>query len=237
MAREEVIWCDPCKANDIEQRGVERTIALDGADAVTPALCETHQKEFITPIEELLTELGLVKAAKKQPSTPAAGRKPRSRGSKRETCQVCGNTLKNHSTLQTHIRATHKLSWMEYKVGYAAELGLTADELRKEIGQNKRLDNHTRLQLLTRLDALGSPDEPQPDDERSGAVPLLRQPAPSRTAKSTTTIWKPEPEIPDHIAPEFRCGFDDCKVYYDPAQVTRPKQRLSMHRRTHGLKK
>jgi hypothetical protein len=59
MAKVIVSWCDPCMVNDEHTPGNPFVVTL-GATAKPKEidLCETHEKELIAPLRELLGEVG-----------------------------------------------------------------------------------------------------------------------------------------------------------------------------------
>jgi hypothetical protein len=136
MAREVIIkaWCDPCieKGDRVEGRevGVFISDAL-GKPIGKPVLltaCEMHEKEFLSPLRDLIAELDLPLVEKVLSEPPA---KPKKSGGvdDPQVCKWpdCGTTLKNRSTLAVHVNNQHNVTMAEYRqhVGEAAPDGST----------------------------------------------------------------------------------------------------------------
>jgi hypothetical protein len=58
VAREFVVWCDPCMGEDQRTPGKEITIAIDGKPARIAAYCPHHEDQIIKPLAAILEEFG-----------------------------------------------------------------------------------------------------------------------------------------------------------------------------------
>jgi uncharacterized C2H2 Zn-finger protein len=96
MVREIITWCSPCYANDVRTEGRSVALAVDGRPQLVD-VCETHDKEIVQPVRELL-------AAHGQP-LERAGVEPTAR--ERHRCPECGKLLKTRDTLSKHLRSMH----------------------------------------------------------------------------------------------------------------------------------
>lgn len=59
MAKEIVIWCDPCLAEDVRTPSREYRLAV-GTVTKTVDLCDAHADQFVKPVSTLLEEYGAV---------------------------------------------------------------------------------------------------------------------------------------------------------------------------------
>jgi len=57
MAKEIVIWCDPCLAEDVRTPSREYRLAV-GTVTKTVDLCDAHADQFVKPVSTLLEEYG-----------------------------------------------------------------------------------------------------------------------------------------------------------------------------------
>lgn len=63
MARDIVIWCDPCLAEDVRTPAMESVVALTLGEIKSPlprvlATCEAHADQYLKPLAALLEEFG-----------------------------------------------------------------------------------------------------------------------------------------------------------------------------------
>jgi hypothetical protein len=105
MAKVIVAWCDPCMNNEEHTPGNPFVVSL--GVTMKPKeidLCETHEKELLTPLRELLGEVGQPVGEGILPGMPAT---PASDAEKKD-CPQCppGRTLTREG-LRGHMRKIH----------------------------------------------------------------------------------------------------------------------------------
>lgn len=125
MAKEVIsyTWCDIClDRDDARVEAEEVTIQLAALKPRVLALCEVHTKEIITPLREILQELGQVDTT----ATVATTRTP---SANRQAGQFfcpepsCGKMYHYKQSLRNHCRENH---------------GTTLNELLKVHGESQR---------------------------------------------------------------------------------------------------
>ena len=106
--------CDFCQADDLETADAERlTISLNGTTWEIDA-CKRHG-EPLHQLADTLAELG-----RKVPSTKRTARADGTETDERVPCPMCGKSLKNRSSLTSHMRQMHETTLSEHE-GEAAD--------------------------------------------------------------------------------------------------------------------
>lgn len=97
MAREIVVLCDPCLAEDVRTAAVESTVAVE-IGAVKPnaklkalALCERHQTELLKPLADVLNEFGVAVDGSPKAPAPLDGERRSGRGGRVTAEELAAN--------------------------------------------------------------------------------------------------------------------------------------------------
>lgn len=96
MVREIITWCSPCYAEDIRSEGTSVVLTINGSKPQSVDVCETHEKEIVEPLRELLAAHG--SRIESATVAPTVGRR---------LCPHCGASLKSADSLAKHIRRSH----------------------------------------------------------------------------------------------------------------------------------
>lgn len=105
MAKIIVAYCDGPNHDDDERvAGTPVRIALDDAAAQEVDLCDDCRKELVSPLADLLADLG-------QPVQKATSQSP-SRNSVRKSCPECGSEF-TRDGMRKHLRGFHDKEVME----------------------------------------------------------------------------------------------------------------------------
>src|SRR3954469_658144 len=118
MAREisVEILCDACLARDERTHGDELTVSLNQGGIVSIALCETHDKEILAPLRELLVDAPFA-ATSQTTQRRDAGRRSALDESDRVRCPFdeCQHrkSYENLGSLGGHLRTIHRMSLIE----------------------------------------------------------------------------------------------------------------------------
>jgi hypothetical protein len=124
MARELVIWCTPCLfERDTRAEGRAVIVSFDGKQARTVDVCEDCEKQYVTPLRELLAQHGDSKqpvprqhaaAAPRPPTTASKPSATRYVGRNRVECLICGHSVQynGESTHYSHNHQTSKGRWL-----------------------------------------------------------------------------------------------------------------------------
>lgn len=127
MAREIVVLCDPCLAEDVRSTGRTIEIAIEGKSR-SVELCETHEAEIVKPLLDVLGRFGSrITVAPRSSRSAAASPVPVSAegqrlgkppaGPRQLVCIACGADYASSSGLALHMTAKHgapergALSW------------------------------------------------------------------------------------------------------------------------------
>lgn len=89
MAKQIITYCDPCLREETQVLATTVTIAIDGNRPLMLDLCETHEKELVAPLYELLMDAGAPVRADEL------------------TCQSCGKAYKKRESLRKHVERHH----------------------------------------------------------------------------------------------------------------------------------
>lgn len=122
MAREIItrIWCDVCLEDEQQVDATETPPIIMGSNKPRIlALCETHEKEFLTPLRELLLAAGSLVDT----GAPSVGRPPTRGRVVNEGpsyclvrgCSAAGRPFKNEGSLGSHMRGVHSIQLTLYK--------------------------------------------------------------------------------------------------------------------------
>ena len=121
MAREIItrIWCDVCLEHEQHVEASETPPIIMGANKPRVlALCEPHEKEFLTPLRELLLSAGSLVDT----GAPSVGRPPARRVVNEgpvyclvRGCSGAGRPFKNEGSLGSHMRGVHSIQLTQYK--------------------------------------------------------------------------------------------------------------------------
>lgn len=119
-----IIWCDPCQAEDARTEGDHyEPVQLPGAKPLAVDLCERHYKEFLAPLEEMLSAHGQ-KAGAPSPAPSSGQRRYRPREGSDPIgppylCKVpdcpSEHDYANAASLGSHVRTVHGLTLADYR--------------------------------------------------------------------------------------------------------------------------
>ena len=103
MAKVIVAWCDPCMNSEEETPGKSFQVALgENAKPKEIDLCESHEKEFLAPLRELLGEVGQPIMASQQLTLDVDSNKAR------KQCPKCPEErMLTREGLRGHLRKLH----------------------------------------------------------------------------------------------------------------------------------
>lgn len=125
MAREIVVWCDPCMREEVRTVGSEVQVGIDSEPRIL-ALCESHNAEFIKPLAALIDEFGAsinggasnarvgrqgasLASQQRKGRTPVAGRP--------NQCLWCPLSYSTGSGFSRHLKVEHGFNGLSEAFG------------------------------------------------------------------------------------------------------------------------
>lgn len=97
MAKVIVAWCDPHMANDEQVPGTSFVFSINEGKPIEIDLCEQHEKEFISPLMELLEDSGQPVVLEQKSVGPGGPKRP---------CGQCGKELTREG-MRKHYMTHH----------------------------------------------------------------------------------------------------------------------------------
>lgn len=116
MAREIVVWCDPCMGQEMRTAGVEITVAIQTDKPKMLAMCQEHLDSLVKPLASILEEFGASipddtakgRSGRQSLSDLAAGKRHgREPSSRPNQCLWCDLTYSQSGGFARHLKVAH----------------------------------------------------------------------------------------------------------------------------------